>query len=430
MEKDGSSDIDLAERRDQAEFVSASPFWPVTSSGLLARLTGTRSAKPPLVIDAPADEGVSGPVPWRPSAYLISFIVCVAAPALAVSLYFAFIASYQYVAETSFAVRSASNDAGADKLKTMTSSIGAIPSVAGQDAYIIANYIRSRAIVDDLSKSIDLREVFRRPEADFWARLEDKASVEELTKYWREMVSASVEATSGIVTVRVTAFRSDDALTLANAIIKSSEALGNEISVRARADAMTTAEREVRGAQGRVLSALADLRSFRDQVGFIDPLTQATSGSALLTALLAQRIKLQGDYFVASSAMSPEAPRVQGVKTRLDALDRQIDEQKAKLTGNSAGSATIASLLPKYEELELQSTFAQKLYTLAQAGLERARQRVKAQSVYISVFAPPALPEEAEYPKPFVASAFIAMALLVLWGIGAFTAATVEDHRI
>jgi capsular polysaccharide transport system permease protein len=428
MANDRSSDLDLAERRDEAEFAPSSRFSSPAPSGLLARLMRTRPAKPPIVVDQPTSPAVSESRRKRPSAYLVSFIVCFVAPALAVSLYFAFIASDQFAAEARFAVRAASIDWGADKPKS--SSVASAPDVADQDAFIVADYIKSRAIVDDVSKSIDLREVFRRPEADFWARLGDKTSAEELAKYWDSMVFASVDGPTGIVTVRVKAFRPDDALALANAIIKASEALANEISVRLRADAMRMAEREVRGAEARVLSSLADLRSFRDQAGFIDPSAQATTTGTLLSDLMAQKIKLQNNYFVASRAMSPQAPTVQSLKARLDGLDRQIEEQKAKLTGNPAGATTIASLLPRFEELEIQNKFAERLYTMAQDGLERARQRAEAQSLYVSVFVPPALPEAARFPERFGLSAVIAAALLVLWGIGAFTTAVVEDHLV
>jgi capsular polysaccharide transport system permease protein len=433
MANDGSSDLGVSERGDEA-FVSTKPFPRAASSGLLKRLNRTRPAKLPLVVAKPPSAGASASrLPRkRPSAYLVSFVVCVLAPALATSLYFAFIASDQFAAEARFAVRAPpteSPSSSADKLKSAISAM-ASSNTSEQDASIVAAYVKSRAIIDDLSKSIDLREVFRRPEADFWARLKEGATVEELTDYWNNMVFASVDSLSGIVTVRVRAFRRDDALSLANAVIKASEALANEISIRARLKTMNQAEHEVRGAEDRVFSSLADLRNFRDQVGFVDPAVQAASTGALLTELMTQKIKIQNSYFVALRALSPQAPSVQSLKVRLDGLDREIDEQKAKLTGNSTGSIPIASLLPKFEQLELQNKLGEKLYTMAQDGLERARQRAEAQSLYVSVFVPPALPQQAQFPHRFGLSFGTALVLLVLWGIGAFTTAVIEDHRI
>jgi capsular polysaccharide transport system permease protein len=243
------------------------------------------------------------------------------------------------------------------------------------------------------------------------------------------MVTAYVDAPSGVVTVSVKAFRADDALALSQAIIKASEALANDVSARARADAMTRAEAEVPRDEGLVQSALADMRVFRDQQGYIDPLSSATSTSALLNGPLGQKIKLQNDLFVAERAMSPKAPTLQSAKMRLEGIDRQIDELKAKLTGDSPDGRTIAASLARFEGLEMQRVFAEKLYQLAQESLERARQKAERQAIYVSTFVPPALPEEARFPERFSMSVITALGLAIVWGILALTSAVVEDHR-
>ncbi len=74
------------------------------------------------------------------------------------------------------------------------------------------------------------------------------------------------------------------------------------------------------------------------------------------------------------------APTVVGLKTRLDGLDIQIAQLKAELTGHSPEGRTIAASLVTFEELELKRTFAEKLYTMAQDALERARLRAEQQA--------------------------------------------------
>ena len=172
------------------------------------------------------------------------------------------------------------------------------------------------------------------------------------------------------------------------------------------------------------------MRAFREKAGFIDPKQQAESISHILQELTTQRIRLQTEYEVSSRAMSPEAPTLQSIKGRLDQLDLQIADQKAKLTSQSKDPKALANLLPKYEELLMRNTFASKLYGLAADGLERARLRAEAQAIYINVFVPPRLPQEALFPERFASSLMVALALLIIWGIVALTAAMVEDHRL
>jgi capsular polysaccharide transport system permease protein len=356
--------------------------------------------------------------------YAFSFILLVVIPSILAVVYLAFFAADQFAAEAKFAVRASQAENSDAKMSTH------IPSLAGQDAYIVTNYIHSRAIVDDLLKTVDLRAIFTRPEADFYARLKPNPSIEDLVNYWNGMVVTYVDGPSGIVTVAVRAFRKDDALLLSNAVISASERLVNTVSARARNDAVRASEEEVRRYEKQVRNALFALRTFRDSEGFIDPASQATSTSTLLLQEMGEKIKLQSELFVSERAMSADAPTVRNLRTRLDSIEKQIERLKSQLTGNSPASKTISSSLVKFEELELQRVFSEKLYTMAQDAFERARVRAEQQNIYVSVFVPPSLPQSSEYPERLALSFIIPIALLVIWGILALVAAAIEDHRL
>ena len=192
---------------------------------------------------------------------------------------------------------------------------------------------------------------------------------------------------------------------------------------------MLRAEQEVRRNEDKVQQALLNLRQFRNGKGFIDPTSAATSTSKLLLEVMSEKIRLQNDLFVSSKAMSKDAPTVRTIKSRIDSLDNQIDKLKSQLAGNSA-EKTVSNSLAKFEELELKRIFAEKLYTMSQDALERARLRVEQQNLYISVFVPPSLPEDAKYPERISFSFIIPIALCVIWGIFALVGAAVEDHRL
>ena len=390
------------------------------------RISGAVVARSPAPV-----EGEFGPrrrkTLWCPNPYLLSFILAVVIPSLLSIAYLAFAASDQYVVEARFAVQSA--QFGLEDGKTRSLSTSAIPVMADQDAYIIADYIRSRTILDDLKGTVDVKSAYQRPEADFWARLKPLPSPEDLTSYWDGMVDTYVDGPSGIVTLTVRAFRPGDAVRLARAVIAASEKLANNVSTRARTMIMKEAEDEVRSSGALVSEALADLRDFRDQQGFIDPASAATSTSKLLMGTLEQKIALENQYFVATREMSPNAPTVIELKTRLDGLDAQIAKLKAELTGNSPQRRTIAASLVSFERLELKRVFAEKLYTLAEDGLERARLRAEQQNIFISTFVPPAMPQDAKYPQRLWLSLLIPTGLAIFWGIFALIGLAIDDHR-
>jgi capsular polysaccharide transport system permease protein len=366
-------------------------------------------------------------------SYRFSFFALVLVPSVVATVNLAFIASDQYAAEARFAVRAAQFEgAKMDNKSALANAAigGSIPSLAGQDAYVIASYIRSAAVFADLPPNLDPRLVYSRPEADFWARLSPGASLEKLTDYWRSMVTTYVDGPSGVVTVSVRAFRPADARDLAAAVVAASEKLVNAMSERARRDAMKEAEAEVKRTEAMVSASLKEERAYRDRAGWTDPGAQATSASTLLLAAMGERIRLQNDYFVDSRAMSPEAPTLITLKSRLDAIDSQIGKLRGQLTSAADDKGTVAASIAEFETLEIKRIFAEKLYTLSQEALERARQRAERQNVYISVFAPALTPEEAQYPERWSLSAMIFAGLLAIWAILALTAATVADHTI
>jgi capsular polysaccharide transport system permease protein len=403
------------------------------SASLAKRIGDARTTVRKLIDDA---KSVSGKVTSglaiprvKVTPLLASFIGLVLVPSFAAMVYFAFIASNQFAAEARFEVRQVDMDT-TDAKESEASSTNFAFTAPGQDAYIVTSYIQSRAIVDDLNKALNLREIFRRPEADFWARLKRNASIEELTDYWKSMVNTYIDAPSGIVTLQVRAFRADDAVTVANAVLKLSETLVNRISDRARRDAMAMSEQEVRRTYEMTQASLADLRSFRDSSGIIDPVQAGTEIGKLLIPLLTEKIRLESDLFVASRNLDDSAPTIKALKSRLESVEQQIADQRSKLTSTDGEGKSLAASIAKFEELDLQRQFAEKLYTLAQADLDRARQRAERQSVYLTVFVRPAPPEESLYPRRIAFSILIFLGLTILWSIAVMTIASVEDHRL
>jgi capsular polysaccharide transport system permease protein len=406
--------------------------------GALAKRLSRTLAVPRRSILIDQSEGDAAPraTLWpRMSMYWASFLALVAAPAFVSWIYFAFVASDQFVAEARFVVRMAQFDFGAadrQKIPTQAGSTASGPfatsiTLAGQEAYVVAAYVRSMAIFDDLPKEVDVRAIYSRPEADFWERLPADAPREKLLKYWRRMVTTHVDPMSGAVGVSVFAFRADDALAVTKAVIEASEKLVNRLSERMRTDAMTRAEDEVRRNEAAVRDVLTQMRAYRDKEALIDPGSKAASTSALLLQMMSERIKLQNEFFALGRGLSPDAPTVVVLKNRLDAADQEIEKLKGQLTGGSE-QRTVAAAIAGYEELELKRQFAERLYVMSQNALERARQKVEWQNVYLTVFVPPNLPQTALYPERISLSMLFPGVFLVIWGIMALTAATIRDH--
>jgi len=245
---------------------------------------------------------------------LLSFVVVVLVPAGLAAVYYFLIAADQYVAEFRFALRT---------VEPVRTEIGGIlqgsvaPSPIGVDSYAVVQYLGSRDVIDDLGKSLDLREMFSRPEADWLARLQLPVSIEELVRYWKGQVDAFYDITNGTIVVRAHAFTPDDALRLAQAILASAEQLVNDLSARARHDTLSNSEKEVRRAERRLKTALARLREFRDREGIIDPRKTADATQALAGRIRDEIVRADTELSTVKHYMRADAPSVRMLEARI-----------------------------------------------------------------------------------------------------------------
>ena len=410
----------------------------------IRRATGREVAlAPPTDIELP--DGSTEPK-RRYNVVGLTLILFVLLPCLTSAIYLFVFASDQYVAEARFMVRQTAPllGAGFDGITSSESSSKkgdagsavAVPGMTGsfklggEDAEIVASYIHSRAIIEDVSRTLDVRAMFQRPEVDFWARLPSDASAEDLTKYWDRMVMVNIESTSGILIVKVAAFRREDALQLAQAILKSSETLVNNLSLKVRTDMMQTAEDEMRRSESEVRFALTNLTSFRNSSRVLDPAASAESSGKLLVDLMTAKIEAEGQVFVAERVQGPNAPGMATLRDKLASINGHIDQIKDEMAGSKGISPNMASTLAQFETLELKKTFAETMYKFASNGVERARIASERQQVYLEVFQKPSMPQDYTYPERWANLVLISFAFLMIWICGATITASIIDHRL
>lgn len=357
---------------------------------------------------------------------LLLFFTFVGVPVGLAGYYYFFVAADQYVAEFRFALRS---------VEPVRSEAGTIfqgsiaPSQIGVDSYAVVQYIASRDIVDELGKTVDLREMFSRPEADWFARLQLPVTIEELVRYWKNQVDAFFDATNGTIVVRARAFAPDDALKLAQGVLASSERLVNELSARARRDTMGNSEKEVRRAEKRLKTALARLREFRDREGIIDPRKTADATQALAGRVRDELVRTDTELSTLKHYMRADAPSVRMLEARLASLEAQRRSVESEVTDKEKShSEALSRTMGAYEQLESERTFAEQAYQHALEALDRSRMNADRQQIYIAGFVQPSLPEDSLYPRRArsVGAAFIIA--FAVWGIGGIAVKSVRDH--
>jgi capsular polysaccharide transport system permease protein len=354
----------------------------------------------------------------------ISFIMVAVLPTLISGLYFWLVASDQFVSEVKFAVR----DGERPILESIEGLMGLPSNQRTQDALILCEYIRSRGLLEDLDRNLDLRRLYSRPETDYFSRLDAEEPMEDLVRYWRRHVDTSIDSNSGIVTLTVRAFSPADALQIANAIVDRSEKLVNELSERSRRNVLKLAQDRLTRAEEQLKASMAEMRSIRNAEGLIDAGKTAEVLTKITGDLRLQLIKAEQENETLQRLLSPDAPQLRILKERIANMREQIRSLEGEMTTKEASPSTLSGSMERFDRGTLDRKIAEQQYVAAAATFEQARLNVETQQVYLVTFLRPTLAQEALYPKRLWMWLAFSGGGFALWGAGIGMAVAVRNH--
>lgn len=351
---------------------------------------------------------------WR------SFIVLVLAPLVTCSIYFGFLASDQFGSEMRFAVRGATQLLpGSDALAA--SGLGTLASLnSSQDVYIVADFIASRSMIDDLSKEIDLGAIYGKR----------GRAVEDLLRYWRSMVQTSVEAASGIVTVTVKTFSREDSVRIATAIRARCDIVANQLLDRVRHDAVERATAEVKSARAQLFARQASLEQFRNARMQIDPLALARSLGETITTLRRDLVDVEVKMDTAKASLASDAPQIKMLAANRQILSDQIVALEARITGADLNSPTASAVLAEYDKLDVKKSLAEQAVVIAERMLDNTKVDANHHHIYLVAIEDPTVPQSPIAPRRAHMILLVSLGALSFWSLIAVIAANVRDHTI
>ncbi len=387
--------------------LSEPPSAAAASLGRLSTATPPRRRKP------------FGPLEW--------FLVLVALPTAIVAAYYIFIAANIYASEARFIIRAREFQVRA-ALGAQGTIIGT-PAATGtgeKEMKAVMSFIDSYEAVGALRREQDLVGVWRRPEADFLARLwwEDP-SIERLLRYYRRRIFLEYDQDTGVARLEVRAFRPDDAQQIAQSLIRLAETLVNDISYRSMEDTLRTAREEVELAQRRVIEAREALVSFREREQAFDPVASATRAQAAIGQLETQLTAARTELQERRAFMRGDNPQIQVLQNRIAALQVQISAERSRVT---RGDEALTPVVAGYERVLAEKEFAEGSLGSAINTMEVTRAEATRQQVFLMRVAEAHFPERAWYPRATFNTITVFVGLSVLFGIGWLLVAGFREH--
>lgn len=374
----------------------------------------------------PASPARTKPRHW---GLLFAFVMMVIVPVLGTSSYLYTRAADQYASTLGFTVRSEDVSSSLDLLSGLGSSIGGGGS---HDSDILYEFISSQELVRAVDVKLDLRSIFSRHyDDDPLLSFNTDGTIEDLTAFWQRMVRVSYDSGSGLIELRVLAFRADEAQKIAQLIYDECSEMINELSAIARSDVTRYAQEELTLALERLKLAREAMTTFRLANQIVDPNADIQVQMGLLTTLQTQQVSALIEFDLISETASPSDPRVAQARRRLDVIEALIESERRKFgTGGSGPDGQqFARTIAEFERLSVDREYAEATYATALNALDAARAEANRQSRYLAAYIRPTLAEKSEFPQRELIVAFVLLFSFLIWSICSLVFYALRDRR-
>ncbi len=353
------------------------------------------------------------------------FLSLVVAPAIAAMLYFGVIAADRFVSESKFVIRApgASASVGVGMLMR-----GETSNRVADDTHAVNAFMMSRDAAAELARDHGLRDVMSRPEGDIFARFPNfytRTNDEKFFEAYKRFVDVRVDPSTGISTLKVSAFRPGDAIRTAEALLNSGERFINQLRERSTRDEITFAISLVEEARTQLEGVIQRLANYRNEQQTLNPQEETTSRLAALTKLATEISQLEAGL-AQQIAMAPQSPGISPLREKIRSLRDELARQRYILVGDEG---SMASKFQGYELLMVERELASRALVEAVVRMEAARQEGQRQGLYLQRIVEANLPDYPGSPYRFLGVLISIMIALVLFWLFKNILRLTLEHR-
>lgn len=363
--------------------------------------------------------------PLGPKRTQKMIIAIALAASLLASFYWVLIASSRYVSEAHVIVQRTDLPGGS------TVDLGGILGLGNTgsrpDQMLLRDYMLSIDMLRKLDASLHLRQHYsdwhRDPLSRLWF---ENASIERFHAYFLSRVSVEFDDYSGLLVIKAEAFDPRMAQAIANTMVNEGQRFMNESAHHLATAQVRFLEAEVGRMYQRNLRARRAVLAYQDRYRLISPEQTSESLSGIVAQLEGRRAELETQLRALEAYLVPDHPQVVTVRQELEAVTRQIEEEKGKLA--SPNGQSLNQTTEEFQRLQMNAEFTQQVYNTTLAALERGRIDAMRTVKMLTVLQAPTLPEYPMRPRRFYNSLVFLLVAALLAGVAHLLAAIIRDH--
>lgn len=354
----------------------------------------------------------------------IAYAGFVVLPLAVIISYLSLFAKDRYESDATILVKQVGETAATDT-SGLTALLG-VSNTSSEDANILKTYISSRDMVEKLDQKLNLRKAFE-VQGDPFFSLNKNATIEDLVDYYNSRITVNLDDKTMMLDVSAQGFTPQFSLLLNQEILRQSEAFINDISQNIAQEQLKFTEKQLIEASANLKKSRDNLIAYQNQHKMFDPQAQAQAVSTIVATLQGNLAQLRTEERTLLSYLNPDAPQVVAIRSQIESVQKQIDDENAKLT--SPNTDKLNQSVADFEELKSEVEFSTDLYKLALGSLEKARLEASRKLKKLVVISEPRLAQDAMYPRKVYLSISAFILLNILFGIGTLINSIIREHR-
>ena len=297
------------------------------------------------------------------------------------------------------------------------------------DLMLLRDHLRSVDMLLKLDAQLKLKAHYSDPKRDPLSRMWfSDASQEFFYQHFLSRTSIEIDEQAGILRIRAQAYDAPMAQAIAQGLLREGEAFMNEIAHRLARDQVAFLEQQVAKSGEKALQTRRALLAFQNTSGLISPQAKAETLVAIAGRLEGQISELKARRSAMLGYLSTNSPDVAQLTLQIEALERQMAQEQARLASPKGGSV-LNRQIEEFQRLELEAGFAQDVYKTSLVALERGRVEAGRTLKKVSVVQSPTLAEYPLEPRRIYNILVFGLTVLALAGIAHLLAAIVRDHQ-
>lgn len=368
----------------------------------------------------------NGAVKRRPPVWQRHVLLSLALVASALAgFYWTFIASDRYVSEARVIIQRTDLSGGATM--DFSSLLSAGTSNNRADQLLMRDHLLSIDMLRKIDAQLHVREHFS-SQGDWLSRLwEADASLEEFLPYFQSRVTVELDEYAGVLSIRAQAYTPEMARSIAAAMMTEGERTMNAMGHALAQEQVNFLQSQAQATSERAQKARSALLDYQNKKGLVSPLVTAENVAAIVNRLEAQLADLQTRRTGMLGYLQPDNANVVELGMQIDAVQRQISAEKARLT--APNGRTLNAAVEEYGRLEMEAKFAQEVYQSSLIALEKGRIEATRTLKKISILQSPGLPEYPQQPRRIYNFIVFTITAFLLAGVLQLLSAIVKDHK-